>query len=174
MCANKWWILKRIISVRNTWKYLILCERISFYSFKMLSTNYALKNHAYLNIYMCVCECVCVCVFGLVWFGLVIWHIINCRLLMQNPFLCIFTTGSLVPVRRVFTNDPGERGSIPCRVIPKTLKIVLDTSLLNTQQYEVRIVGKVEQSSENHWKGSLLVTLANFYLQFYFKQFCLV
>ena len=41
-----------------------------------------------------------------------------------------------------------NRGSIPGCVIPKTLKIVLDTSLLNTQQYKVRIKGKVEQSRE--------------------------
>ena len=47
---------------------------------------------------------------------------------------------------RLFANGPGERGSIPGRVIPKTLKIVLDTSLLNTQHYKVRIKGKVEQS----------------------------
>ena len=32
-------------------------------------------------------------------------------------------------------NGPGNLGSIPGRVIPKTLKMVLDTSLLNTQQY---------------------------------------
>ena len=31
-------------------------------------------------------------------------------------------------VGRVFANDPGDRGSIPGRVIPKTLKMVLDTS----------------------------------------------
>ena len=36
-------------------------------------------------------------------------------------------------VGRVFANDPGDLGSIPGRVIPKTLKMVLDTSLLNTQ-----------------------------------------
>ena len=34
------------------------------------------------------------------------------------------------------------------RVIPKTLKMVLDTSLLNAQRYKVRIKGKVEQSRE--------------------------
>ena len=39
-------------------------------------------------------------------------------------------------------------GSIPGCVIPKTLKRLLDTSLLNTQQYEVRIKGKMEQSEE--------------------------
>ena len=47
---------------------------------------------------------------------------------------------------RVFTNGPGDRGSILGRVIPKTLKMVLDISLLNTQQYKVHIKGKVEQS----------------------------
>ena len=51
-------------------------------------------------------------------------------------------------VGRIFANGPGDLGSIPCRVIPKTLKRVLDTSLLNTQQYKVRIEGKVEQSWE--------------------------
>ena len=44
-------------------------------------------------------------------------------------------------VGRVFVNGPGDLGSIPGRVIPKTLKMVLDTSLLNTQQYKVRIKG---------------------------------
>ena len=49
---------------------------------------------------------------------------------------------------RVFANGPGNLGSIPGHVIPKTLKMVLDTSLLNTQQYKVCIKGKVEQSRE--------------------------
>ena len=52
------------------------------------------------------------------------------------------------PVGRVFTDDPGDLCSIADRVIPKTLKRILDTSLLNTQQYKVRIEGKVEQSRE--------------------------
>ena len=51
-------------------------------------------------------------------------------------------------VGRVFANGPGDQGSIPGRVIPKTLKMVLDASLLNNQQYKVRIKGKVEQSRE--------------------------
>ena len=42
----------------------------------------------------------------------------------------------------------GKNCSIPGRVIPKTLKIVLDTSMFNTQQYKVRIKGKEEQSRE--------------------------
>ena len=48
----------------------------------------------------------------------------------------------------VFANGPGNLGSIPGSIIPKTLKMVLDTFLLNTQQYKVRIKGKVEQSRE--------------------------
>ena len=73
-------------------------------------------------------------------------------------------------VGRVFANGPGNLGSIPVHVILKTLKMVLDTSLLNTQQYKVHTKGKVEQSRErvvpsptlrcsSYWKGSLLVTL---------------
>ena len=62
-------------------------------------------------------------------------------------------------VGRVFANGTVGLGSIPGRVIPKTLKMVLDTSLLNTQRYKVRIKGKVEQSRKrigvyyrNEWK----------------------
>ena len=51
-------------------------------------------------------------------------------------------------VGRVFVNHPEDLDSIPGRVIPKTLKMVLDISLLNTQQYKVRIKGKVGQSRE--------------------------
>ena len=49
-------------------------------------------------------------------------------------------------VGRVFPNGLGIQGSVPGRVIPKTLKMVLDTTLLNTQHYKVRIKDKVEQS----------------------------
>ena len=49
---------------------------------------------------------------------------------------------------RVFANGPEGRDSIPGWVIPKTQKTVLDAALLNTQQYKVRIKGKVEQSRE--------------------------
>ena len=48
-----------------------------------------------------------------------------------------------VPCGRVF---PNGLGSIPGRVIPKTQKIVLDATLLNTQHYKVQIKDKVEQS----------------------------
>ena len=55
---------------------------------------------------------------------------------------------------KVFANGSGDLGSIPGHVIPKTLKMVLDASLLNAQQYKVRIKGKVEQSRE--WSSALL------------------
>ena len=50
--------------------------------------------------------------------------------------------------------------------------MVLDTSLLNTQQYKVRIKGKVEQSRERRSAlpyfsgafGSPSITVASFYL----------
>ena len=60
-------------------------------------------------------------------------------------------------VGRVFANGQWDLGSIPGRVIPKTLKMVLGTSLPNTQQYKVRIKGKVEQSRER--SSTLLYTL---------------
>ena len=76
-------------------------------------------------------------------------------------------SGGMSHLRKFYHN---YMGSIPGRVIPKTQKMVLDASLLNTQHYKVRIKGKVEQSREGvapsptHWcssyrKGSLRVTL---------------
>ena len=53
----------------------------------------------------------------------------------------------------VFANGPGDRSSIPGWVMPKTQKMVIDTALLNTQHYKVRIKGKVKQSSE--WINAL-------------------
>ena len=58
---------------------------------------------------------------------------------------------------KYFTNGPGDQGSIPGRVIPKTQKMVLDAALLNTQYYKIRVKGKVEQSWE--WSCSLPYTL---------------
>ena len=47
-------------------------------------------------------------------------------------------------VGRLFANGPGDLDLIPGCVIRKTFKMVIDTTLLNTQQYKVRIKGKVE------------------------------
>ena len=64
-------------------------------------------TQAYTNniyIYICVCVCVCVCA-------------------RAHTHLCVRINKSL----NAFV------GSIPGHVIPKTLKMVLDTSLLNIQ-----------------------------------------
>ena len=47
-----------------------------------------------------------------------------------------------------FANGLGDQDSIPGRVIPKTQRMLLDTSLLNTQHYKVCIKSKVGQSRE--------------------------
>ena len=73
-----------------------------------------------------------------------------------DPFSVTFNR-DIGPAVRVFANGPGDLGSIPGRVIPKTLKMELDTTLLNTQHYKVRFKGKVEQSWE--WSSALPYTL---------------
>ena len=104
-------------------------------------------------------------------FGLLFEHFNVVKSLPEFFFPCkqkIWTTFGLAV--RVFANGPGDLVSVPGRVIPKTQKMVLYASLLNTQHYKVRIKGKVEQSREGvapsptHWcssyrKGSLQVTL---------------
>ena len=90
-------------------------------------------------------------------------------------FFCFVQINQLISLKNknIFVdlaNGPGDLGSIPGRVIPKTQKMVLDASLLNTQHYKVRIKGKVEPSREgvapsptswcsSYRKGSLRVTL---------------
>ena len=64
---------------------------------------------------------------------------------MQNTAGFLPDIGMMV---RLFANGPGDLGSIPGRVIPKTQKMVLDASLINTQHYKVQIKSKVEQSRE--------------------------
>ena len=63
-------------------------------------------------------------------------------------FYSIFKNNSFFFLLSVLANGPGDLGSIPGCVITKIFKMVLDTSLLNTQQYKVHIKGKVEQSRE--------------------------
>ena len=81
---------------------------------------------------------------------------------LENPFSKLFQVfiwwkyWLIGLVGRVFANGPGDLVSIPGRVIPKTLKMVLETSLLNTQQYKIHIEGKVDQSRE--WSSALPYT----------------
>ena len=59
----------------------------------------------------------------------------------------------------MFSNGPGDLGSILGCVKPKTLKMVLDTSLLNTQKDKVCIKGKVEKS----WERSSALSYTSVY-----------
>ena len=54
--------------------------------------------------------------------------------MLQNRVICL--------VGRVIANSLGELGSFTCCIISKTLKIVVDTSLLKTQQYKLHIMGQ--------------------------------
>ena len=83
------------------------------------------------------------------------------------PILLVYKDNRLIGlVGRVFTNGPGDRGSIPGRVILKTLKMVLDTFSI------IRYVSRVKWSNpekgvapspthrcNSKWKGSLWVAL---------------
>ena len=84
------------------------------------------------------------------------WYLLSlqlCRCFPMRftlPLLCILgdICRSSCAIGRVFANGLGDWGSIPGQIIPKTQKMVLDTSLLNTKHYKVCIKGKVEQSRE--------------------------
>ena len=73
---------------------------------------------------------------------------------------------------------PGRPGFKPMWRHTKDFKKVLDTYLLNTQQYKVRIKGKVEQYWErcsSYWKGSLRVPLGychQLYLYIFIHMVC--
>ena len=71
-----------------------------------------------------------------------------CLQIIYIQYIYVYVHQDIGPAVRVFANGPGDLGSIPGRVIPKTLKMELDTILLNTQHYKVRFKGKVEQSWE--------------------------
>ena len=66
----------------------------------------------------------------------------------------------------VFASGPRDRGSILGRVTLKTQKMLLETSMLNTQHYKLQIKGKWSNPNKevppkptpwcgNYWKGSL-------------------
>ena len=66
----------------------------------------------------------------------------------KASYKMLSTKGVYDRASKVFANGPGDWGSIPGRVTPKTKKMVLDTALLNTQHYKVRIKDKEEKSKE--------------------------
>ena len=57
----------------------------------------------------------------------------------NNLYTIIWFDQSIGLAVRVFTNGLGDQGSIIGQVIPKTQKMVLDASLLNTQHYKESI-----------------------------------
>ena len=59
----------------------------------------------------------------------------------NNLNISIYRYWAIGQMSRVFANGPGGRSSIPGRAIPKTQKMVLDATLLNTQHYKVGIKG---------------------------------
>ena len=87
------------------------------------------------------------------------------KILWKNPIFLLYILYSHWFSGRVFTNDPGDQGSISGQIISKTQKVVLDTSLLNTQQYKMWIdPGKGVSPSPTprcscFWKGSLRLSL---------------
>ena len=50
--------------------------------------------------------------------------------------LCLLDWSIALAIR-VFAKDPGDWGSIPGWVVPKTQKMAIDTSLLNTQHDKI-------------------------------------
>ena len=55
----------------------------------------------------------------------------NLKFMCNN---CLYKSSLNIGIMvRVFTNGQRDRGSIPGQVIPKTQKMVLDATLLNTQ-----------------------------------------
>ena len=86
-------------------------------------------------------------------FALITLRKICAQLYVNSWIIGVLYSCTIGRMSRVFANGPGDQGSIPGRVIPKTQKIVLDAALLNTQHYKVRIEGKVEQSRE--WSSAL-------------------
>ena len=72
----------------------------------------------------------------------------NLKISQQYTTTIIKPNRAIDLIRRVFANGPGHRSSILGRVIPKTLKMVLDTALLNTQHYKVWIKVKWSDSGK--------------------------
>ena len=73
-----------------------------------------------------------------------------------NSFKYCYVSPTIGLTGRVFAYVPGDRGSIPGRVIPKTQKTLIDAALFSTKPYKVRIKSKVEQSRE--WSSALSYT----------------
>ena len=58
-----------------------------------------------------------------------------CVYICIYSYVCMYIRRLIGLVARMFACSPGNIGSRPGRVMLKTNKMVLDTSLLNTEQY---------------------------------------
>ena len=67
------------------------------------------------------------------------WYYLLKKVLLVSVVILYWLIGITV---RVFANGLGDQGSISGRVIPKTQKMVLESSLLNTQYYKVWVKGE--------------------------------
>ena len=125
-------------------------------------------RRVYMHVFACVCfSCTCVCLSG--YFLCVFVHLC----------ICMCNDNQLIgPLGRVFANGPEDLGSIPGRIIPKTLKWYLISPWLTLNN--IRYVSSVKWSNpgkgvaisptprcSSYWKGSLLVAL-DYSRQLYF------
>ena len=125
--------------------------------FNSISTPYGLFNaktrfiYKYLIVIILYFPCSIASFFKLWYFLFVNFHLHSYMILFQsitnnlNTIVWFWLIGLM---GTVFTNGLGDLVSIPGRVTPKTLKMVLDTSLINTRHSKVCIKDKVEQSWE--------------------------
>ena len=78
---------------------------------------------------------------------------------MENTENTGFPSGTLTGptglINRVFASGLEDQGSISGRVIPKTQKMVLDSAMISTHHYKLRIKGKMEQSIE--WRSVVAI-----------------
>ena len=162
--------------------YVCICTYICIYTYIYIYIHIYVYvciyvyMHIYIYMYIYIIYiyiCVCVCTYAYVYIHIYIYE--HYSLLRLTRL-----------VGRVFANGLEDLGSIPDCVIPKTLKMVLDTSLLNTQYYRVRIKVKwsnpgkgvapsTKPQCSSYWKGSLLVTAPRLrsptYLTYYLHYF---
>ena len=104
--------------------------------------------YIYILVYVYINLFIYLCIYVYIYMYVIVYMLV-CVYIYIYIYMNICKYNRLIGlVGRVFANGPVDLGSIPGRVIPKTLKMVLDTSLLNTQQYKVCIKGKVEKSRE--------------------------
>ena len=146
--------------------YIYICIRMCIYIYIYMYTYVyvSICVGIYIYIYIYVHTHLCVYTFTYV-------YILTYVCVKVSVYVCAYVSVYIHapahwPSGTVFTNGPRDLGSIPGCVIPKTLKMLLDTSLLNHQQYKVKwsnqgkgVAPSPTPRCRTYWKGSLLVAL---------------